>query len=322
MKSIFLLFIILSYQQIICGQCIISSSDGYDVEITVNPQSIIAPSTCPWGYNFNVEIAYNVTFSGTSIPGSLYTLQGRIDCGSFTNMFFNLPNNGGTGSTNTNTNPYNPNSDCATATPSSLNCNIVEIEIAGPGISNQFVNCPISPLPIELYSFNTYLNENNYTDISWQTLSEINNDFFTVQRSRDAINWETLIKIDGAGNSSQLLNYATHDLFPFEGTSYYRLKQTDFDGQYSYSRIKTINNIESKTSKITVYPNPTKNSIFIRGDRDEISIINIYNIFGQDISKFITITNELNHTSIDLSKLSKGWYILKTRTAINNIYRE
>jgi len=323
MKKIFLLFLILFFQQAVRSQCTVSSSNGYDVNIMLNPIEIV-PSTnnCKWGYNFNVKIEYSIIFSGGSPPHSLYTLQAEVNCGSFTNLFFDLPNSGGVGTITTTSNPWNTASDCATATPASLNCNIVDIQISGPGITTQAIDCPITPLPIELISFTADLIDDEYTRIIWQTGSELNNDYFTIERSRDAHNWEELIEIDGAGNSSQLLNYTTQDLSPYDGLSYYRLKQTDFNGQNSYSAIKAINKVEKGISKVTVYPNPTENLIFIKGDHDEISIIKIYNVFGQDISRFNIINSEIDHKSIDLSKLSKGLYILKTKTNIIKVYRK
>ena len=84
-------------------------------------------------------------------------------------------------------------------------------------------------LPIELISF-TAACKDKQVEIKWSTASEINNDFFTVERSADAVNYLPLGTILGAGNSSTVQNYSFTDVDPLSGTSFYRIKQTDFNG--------------------------------------------------------------------------------------------
>lgn len=98
-----------------------------------------------------------------------------------------------------------------------------------------------NPLPVELLYFDGRLNKNKKVDLTWATASEINNDYFNIERSQDGKNWETIDRVEGAGNSNQKLNYQTKDSNPYEGVSYYRLKQTDFDGSFEYSNIVSIN---------------------------------------------------------------------------------
>ena len=112
-----------------------------------------------------------------------------------------------------------------------------------------------NPLPIELLEFNALLNANDDVELTWTTKSETNNDCFTIERSIDGIYFEPLFDIDGTGNSSIELNYSELDRNPLTGVSYYRLKQTDFDGNYSYSEIRTISR---DTKDIVIYPNPSE----------------------------------------------------------------
>jgi hypothetical protein len=86
-----------------------------------------------------------------------------------------------------------------------------------------------SVLPVELISFDAELIEDEVR-LFWKTASEINNDYFTIEKSKDAINYELLANIGGAGNSNVPVQYATIDDNPFYGISYYRLTQTDFNG--------------------------------------------------------------------------------------------
>lgn len=90
------------------------------------------------------------------------------------------------------------------------------------------------PLPIELLSFNA-TPVNDAVQLTWSTASEKDNDFFTVERSIDGENWENVLFVEGAGTSIHRIDYASADLRPYKGLSYYRLKQTDFDGQFTHS---------------------------------------------------------------------------------------
>lgn len=92
------------------------------------------------------------------------------------------------------------------------------------------------PLPVELISFTADAVNNQSVLCRWTTATEINNDYFTVERSQDGMNFEPIGTVDGAGNSTSILQYQHPDHNPYRGISYYRLQQTDFDGQFSYSQ--------------------------------------------------------------------------------------
>ena len=116
-------------------------------------------------------------------------------------------------------------------------------------------------MPIELISFEASVN-GQAVDIYWTTATEINNDFFTIERSTNGKQFEELIFADGAGNSTSELDYMEKDYDPHGGISYYRLKQTDFDGTYSYSQIVAVKRMENNTKQMLIYPNPA----FSNGD--------------------------------------------------------
>lgn len=99
------------------------------------------------------------------------------------------------------------------------------------------------PLPIELTTF-TGINASGVAQLDWVTVSETNNDYFVIEKSSDAINFNSIIHVDGAGNSTEEIHYRNYDSepLPSSGTAYYRLKQVDFDGKFSYSRIVAISN--------------------------------------------------------------------------------
>lgn len=184
-------------------------------------------------------------------------------------------------------------------------------------------NTSQTPLPIELINFTTNSIDNKYVKLEWQTASEINNDYFTIERSQDGFNWEEVRRIDGAGNSSNLLSYSTIDKNPYYGISYYRLKQTDFDGQFEYSQIESINIKQFANSTIVIFPNPTESLITLIGDKYELEQIKIYNTLGQDVTTFTNqSTLDNSKLSIDLSNLSKGMYYIITKTNANKVYKQ
>lgn len=110
-------------------------------------------------------------------------------------------------------------------------------------------------LPIELLEFYAE-DKNECVQLNWITTSEINNDFFSVERSADATDFNLVITIKGAGNSHELVEYQVTDDSPAEGINYYRLKQTDFDGEFSYSN--TIGITKTKKAGVHIFPNPLK----------------------------------------------------------------
>lgn len=114
------------------------------------------------------------------------------------------------------------------------------VDFVGPGVNTApftsgggTIQISPTPLPIELLSFSVNAGAESVL-ISWETATETNNDFFTIERSGNLESWEILGYVDGAGNSNRPLSYSFTDNMPLEGISYYRLKQTDFDGQYEY----------------------------------------------------------------------------------------
>lgn len=161
-------------------------------------------------------------------------------------------------------------------------------------------------LPVELISFNVEcLNGNNY--IQWTTATEYNNDFFTIEYSADILNWIVAQQIDGAGNSTSLSNYNYADSKSHSSIAYYRLKQTDFDSEFTYSKIiaARICKTNAIALDVTISPNPSNGifSVSIKGNRDQRVSVEFYKVSGEQISY------SENYTStIDLSHLRGGIY--------------
>lgn len=132
-------------------------------------------------------------------------------------------------------------------------------------------------LPIELVSFDAQLDKMNQVAITWATASEENNDFFTIERSIDGLNFSMLDTMNGAGNSNSLLEYEYIDKYPVAGTNYYRLKQTDYDGKFEYFKIVSVymEAVQTEFSVISLGPNPYKDHFevnFFSGDNKDVHL--------------------------------------------------
>lgn len=106
-----------------------------------------------------------------------------------------------------------------------------------------------APLPIELLYFNGH-NNNIFNLLEWSSATETNNDYYTIEKSVDAVNWDIVSVIKGAGNSSMPLRYTYHDVSIKSQINYYRLKQTDFNGKFKYHSIIAIDNTPIREPKI------------------------------------------------------------------------
>lgn len=163
-----------------------------------------------------------------------------------------------------------------------------------------------TPLPIQLHSFEAELLNPNKVQLEWITMSEKNNDFFTIERSQDGVYWEEIGFVDGAGTSNETIVYTEYDLDPYYGVSYYRIKQTDFDGKQSYSKVESITNKEIRNIKI--YPNPANDMLYIEYGVDDDLEVEIYNSLGQ--LERLDMKNVHGRVSLNVSSLSAGVYMV------------
>ncbi|PCJ28834.1 MAG: hypothetical protein COA97_00410 [Flavobacteriales bacterium] len=184
------------------------------------------------------------------------------------------------------------------------------------------------PLPINLISFEANVNEDRI-DIKWVTASEINNDFFTLERSIDAENWEVVIVTGGAGNSSQILEYYEVDYEPIVGISYYRLKQTDFDGKYEYFNIVPVKYEQNVLGDgfINLFPNPVSSGETVYIDFTNIlekeMLVVLRDIRGREYySKVIVNIEEGKLVGVPIEKkIPVGLYLI-TATSENQMYSQ
>ncbi len=173
-------------------------------------------------------------------------------------------------------------------------------------------------LPIKLTYFGAKLRQNR-VDLTWTTATETNNDYFTIERSTDGESFEKLLTKRGAGNSTTTRNYEATDDNPLPGYSFYRLKQTDYDGHFTYSDIKTVNN-KGEASDLAlleiknISPNPFTSHFevnFISRQRGSVEI-SILNSSGAIVAhQKAEISEGYNNTEFrDLENLQDGIYFV------------
>lgn len=191
------------------------------------------------------------------------------------------------------------------------------ITIAIDGNAGAFCNFDISatntiPLPIELTNFDAK-EINGSVSLSWTTATEINNDYFTIEKTKDGEIFEVVGLIDGAGNSQMINSYFSKDDSPFKGTSYYRLSQTDYDGTTTQSNLVAVK-IASSFGDLTVYPNPIEQTGYLSFNSNiESNIIDvtIYDVSGRNITSSKFIANKgANKFKLDSKELPQGMYFL------------
>lgn len=172
---------------------------------------------------------------------------------------------------------------------------------------------PNNPLPISLLRFDGQYN-GRVVNLYWTTATEVNNEYFTIEKSVDGKHFSEILKKQGAGNSTSVLNYTAQDDNPFNGINYYRLKQTDFDGTSTYSNIVAVR-VKSGLFEI----------ISVSGEFDvkEINSFISFNTDGKAMIEVVNMTgNVLMNQQVDANDgsqnirfsalgLSRGIYILR-----------
>jgi Secretion system C-terminal sorting domain len=159
-----------------------------------------------------------------------------------------------------------------------------------------------SVLPIELRSFEA-IQKNNTTNIKWQTESEIDNAYFDIERSNNGHDFNTIGHIKAIGTAA---NYGWIDNIPINGINYYRLKQVDKGGEFTYSKTISVKMNQSGI-KNTIYPTYTEGVIFIKNESLETKQVSVFNAVGHLVWKAQAIDK------LDLTVLSSGIYFINIR---------
>ncbi|MCH8330119.1 MAG: T9SS type A sorting domain-containing protein [Bacteroidetes bacterium] len=194
---------------------------------------------------------------------------------------------------------------------------ILSLAISENQIATQFSNqdspttfVTVSPevfvLPVELVSFEAKFVEDNKVKLTWETASEKDHQFFTVECSQNAAEWEKILSIQGLGSTTGGKHYEEWHDHPYQGVSYYRLKQTDLNGSFSYSHTEVLN--IKPSLDLEIFPNPANNTLVFTGMDLEETIITVTNIIGQKVHTIKM--NGAGRYLYDSSLLPEGIYFI------------
>jgi hypothetical protein len=181
-----------------------------------------------------------------------------------------------------------------------------------------------NPLPIELASFEAVQND-QVVNLYWSTYSETNNALFTIERSNDGTDWKEIISVPGAGNSTTLIEYADIDPNPETGTNFYRLKQTDFNGDFEYSHAIRVDFLKENTG-VEIYPNPNDGIYFnVKLDRFDGKkvILAVRDMAGKELfTKVIFSSKEEVFRIYFEEKLPRGTYLISASSEYDFISKK
>ncbi len=180
---------------------------------------------------------------------------------------------------------------------------------AGTFSINDFTFNGAVTLPIELLYFNSK-NNNSTTELIWSTATEIDNDYFSIQRSPNGRDYTEIGQVKGAGTSYEPHDYTFTDEHPLQGKNYYRLKQVDFDGKYSYSPVVTAT--FGKASLMTLAPVPATETLRIQLEKPtkDDGIWQVYDMNGRLLLSGEMLA-ETTEQAVHIAELPEGAYVLR-----------
>ncbi|MBK9736877.1 MAG: T9SS type A sorting domain-containing protein [Saprospiraceae bacterium] len=172
-------------------------------------------------------------------------------------------------------------------------------------VGNQLILVMAAPLPVKLISFDAKKRQKQVV-LDWVTASEINSDYFLIEKSADGINFQNIGKVTSKGTSDIKTNYQYIDLNPFTSQNYYRLVQYDVDGKSSMSETKLVNFSDDR--KIRIWPTLVSDWLNIDGEGLGDLKVEIINSTGQ----LVPMNGNRVSGIIDVNFLAPGLYYLRT----------
>jgi hypothetical protein len=171
-----------------------------------------------------------------------------------------------------------------------------------------------NPLPIKLLPL-TITKQNTTAALHWATLTEQNNDHFEIERSADGNKFISINKIASKGNSTNKIDYDFVDNTPLNGVNYYRIKQVDKVGTFTYGNVVVVN-FANKDNALKLYPNPAKDNVTLSFNAVQsgvlvASIINANGVVVKEVT-INAVTGNINYT-LSLAGLAAGSHVITLR---------
>jgi|GEM_PF-2560390 len=203
------------------------------------------------------------------------------------------------------------------ASPNPIIGNIVPIEPAlkvdGLQLGNDWngFNTTLVAAPIELKRFSG-TQKNSQIQLDWITASEYDNDYFTIEKSKDGVEFSSIGEVSSMGDSQYEVAYQLIDGRPYSGQNYYRLKQTDFDGTSTTSKIIVVDMENQQEPKVKIFPNPVTDYFLIELAANAFNrkgTVNVISANGQVILN--QAFDGSNNIQIQTNDWTSGWYAVQ-----------
>ncbi|WP_430403622.1 PKD domain-containing protein [Fluviicola sp.] len=259
------------------------------------------------GYIFNWDINFSAALLSASSFTPTIVSQGWVAAPTLSNV----------NATNANVTPTNQGTPCFTySVTDNFGCTYTQPQCIT-------VNCGTS-LPIGLVSFDAIALDNNSVRLNWETSSEQDNDYFTIERSLSGSDgWEAIGIVSGAGNSETPKDYSMMDNLPLSGVSYYRLKQTDYNGQERVHEMESVYIDIAGVGDLVLFPNPATDLVTVKGDLVSLSTFKLLNAMGQDVRLNVTSYKQGDGTLVlDISSLRSGVYLVKNGSKVYSLVKQ
>lgn len=183
---------------------------------------------------------------------------------------------------------------------------------------------PINPLPINLKSFKAYAVDGR-VKLVWATATELNNDYFTIENSKSGEFFQTVTKVKGNSTTNEEHTYIAWDNAPYSGLSYYRLRQTDFDGiSKTFKPVSVEVDPTSQSAQLILSPNPVQEKDFtasLRSFNKQADVeISIHDMSGYELARKKLITDEAGYAEIIFdNEYANGLYLVKAKSGVRSI---
>ena len=181
------------------------------------------------------------------------------------------------------------------------------VQVSTPGFSGFFINTGLTPLPVNILSFDAKSLNNKTVQLTWNVASEVDVKEYVVERSNDNRNWSAI----GSVKASQKSTYGFNDNSPVSGVNYYRLAVKDVNASVAYSDIRTVN--FSGKGNMALYPNPANNTLYVSGTDDKNVVVSIYNEVGHIVTTLSSNGETIRTGGIDVSQLLPGAYSIQVK---------
>ncbi|WP_116108519.1 T9SS type A sorting domain-containing protein [Lewinella sp. IMCC34191] len=299
----------------------VTSSEGWTITVAIRYTGITVlneSNNCRYGFNYVQNFDYEVHYSGGGGPRTYYL---GIGDGCVTNGgTIGIPESSSLSGSIQSYNKYsNTKTPCHRIDPADFACETMNLTISAPGVPNQTVSMAYmdgnAVLPIALSDFGAESEPTGSVRVHWNTVEQADQNYFTVERSANGSDWLPLATLPSRKGNDVLGGYQFRDEHPLSTVAYYRIVMMSVDGTSTISDIRAVH---SPDDRMSVYPNPVSDVLYLRGF-DEVTI---FDMQGRDVTSQLTPHHTGDGTySVNVSGLKKGVYFARSAAGAQRFQR-